>query len=142
MVKKKILFICTGNSARSQIAEGLVNSLFFKNYKAYSGGTNPSKVKPLAIQVMKEIGIDISHHRSKNIREFYGEDFDLVVTVCDNAKKVCPVFPGAKNTIHKSFKDPAEATGTKEQILTVFNKIRDEIKEWLIDYLENLKLSN
>ena len=138
MVKKKILFICTGNSARSQIAEGLVNSLFLNNFEASSGGINPSKVNPYAVEVMKEIGIDISHHRSKNIRDFYGKDFDLVVTVCDNAKKVCPVFPGVKNMIHSSFNDPAEATGTKEQITAVFRNVRDQIKEWLIDYLENL----
>ena len=96
MDKKKILFICTYNSARSQMGEGYVNSLYSDKFEAFSAGTEISEVKPQAIQVMKEVGIDISKHYSKHLKTFYGIQFDLVITVCDNAKKTCPWFPGAK----------------------------------------------
>jgi len=131
MKKKKILFICTGNSARSQMAEGLVNSLYNDKFEAYSGGIHPSKVNPYAIKVMREIGINISNQRSKHFSEFYGIDIDIAITVCDNAKKVCPVFPGAKKNIHNTFPDPAEAKGTEEQILNIFREVRDQIHEWI-----------
>ena len=136
--KKKILFICTHNSARSQIAEGFVNSFFSENYEAYSAGTKVAFVRPYAISVMQEIGVDISKHRSKHVRAFYGKDFDLVVTVCDNAKKICPVFPGAKRMIHQSFEDPSSANGTEEEMLKVYRKVRDQIKIWLIENLNGL----
>ena len=132
--RKKILFICTQNSARSQMAEGLVNYFFNKEFEAFSAGTNPSKVNPYAIKVMKEIGINISNHRSKHVSEFYGTEFDLVVTVCDNAKKVCPFFPGAKKLVHNSFKDPVEVVGSDESILATFRGVRDDIFKWLSDY--------
>ena len=142
MEKKKILIICTHNSARSQIAEGLINALYSENIEAFSAGTEVAEVRPQAIQVLKEIGIDISHHYSKNMREFYGTEFDLVATVCDNAKKVCPVFPGAKKMIHKSFPDPSRVLGTEDEKLLVFRKTRDLIHEWikddLIPYFNNL----
>lgn len=135
MEKKKILFICTHNSARSQMAEGLINFLFSNEFEAYSAGTEVSIVQPQAIKVMQEIGIDISTHKSKHLREFYGIDFDLVVTVCDNAKKVCPVFPGAKQMIHKSFRDPTNAMGTERERLELFREVRNEIFEWIKEFL-------
>jgi arsenate reductase len=142
MTKKKILIICTHNSARSQMAEGLINALYSNKFEAFSAGTEAAEVRPKAIQVLKEIGIDISHHYSKNMREFYGTEFDLVATVCDNAKKVCPVFPGAKKMIHKSFPDPSAAIGTEDEKLLVFRNVRDQIFDWikleLIPNIDNL----
>jgi arsenate reductase len=131
MNKQKILFICTGNSARSQIAEGLVNFFYNDKFVAYSGGTQPSKINPYAIKVMGEIGIDISTQRSKHFSEFCGNEIDIAMTVCDNAKKVCPVFPGAKKNIHNTFTDPAEAKGTEEEILTIFRNVRAQIHNWI-----------
>lgn len=131
MEKKKILFICTHNSARSQMAEGIINALYSDKFKAFSAGTEVSIVRSLAIEVMKEIGIDISNHYSKHMRAFYGTDFDIVITVCDNAKKVCPVFPGAKKMIHKSFPDPSKVIGAKEDQLKVYREVRDTIYEWI-----------
>ncbi len=130
-MKKKVLFICTHNSARSQMAEGFLKTLFGDRYEAYSAGTHPTKVNPYAIKAMAEIGIDISNHRSKSIEEFRGVRFDYVVTVCDNAKENCPFLPGAKVYLHKSFKDPSEAKGMEEEIMRVFRRIRDEIKNWI-----------
>jgi len=138
MEKKKILFICTHNSARSQMAEGFVNKFFSENYEAYSAGTKVAFVRPYAIKVMQEIGVDISKHRSKHLRMFYGKDFDLVVTVCDNAKKICPVFPGAKRMKHQSFEDPSSANGTEEEKIKVYRKVRDQIKIWLVENLNGL----
>ncbi|MFX1387369.1 MAG: arsenate reductase ArsC [Promethearchaeota archaeon] len=135
MKKRKLLFICTHNSARSQMAEGLINFFFSDEFEAFSAGTEVLFVQPQAIEVMQEIGIDISNHRSKHFREFYGVKFDLVITVCDNAKKVCPVFPGAKKMIHKSFKDPSNARGNEREILEVFREVRDEILKWIKEFL-------
>ncbi|MCS7202360.1 MAG: arsenate reductase ArsC [Dictyoglomus sp.] len=135
---KKVLFICTHNSARSQMAEGLMNALYKDKFLAFSAGTDPKGVNPLAIEVMKEIGIDISHHRSKSIEEFRGESFDYVVTVCDSAKEKCPFFPGGKKYIHKGFMDPSSFEGSYEEKLEIFRKVRDEIKKWLEEYfIEN-----
>ncbi|MGC9367868.1 MAG: arsenate reductase ArsC [bacterium] len=131
---KKVLFICTHNSARSQMAEGFVNFYYSKKVTAQSAGTIETTVKPEAIEVMKEIGIDISKHYSKSVEKFLGEQFDLVVTVCDNAAKTCPFFPG-KKIINKSFKDPSEFKGPAEERLNEFRKIRDEIKQWIVDNL-------
>ncbi len=131
MEKKKILIICTHNSARSQMAEGLINALYSDKFEAFSAGTEVSEVRSQSIQVLKEVGIDISHHYSKHLRDFYGTDFDLVVTVCDNAKKICPVFPGAKKMIHKSFPDPAAVNGTEDEKLLAFRNVRDQIHEWI-----------
>ena len=130
-MKTQVLFICTHNSARSQMAEGIINTLYSDKFKAFSAGTEVSIVRSLAIEVMKEIGIDISNHYSKHMREFYGTDFDIVITVCDNAKKVCPVFPGAKKMIHKSFPDPSKVIGAKEDQLKVYREVRDTIYEWI-----------
>lgn len=130
-MKRKVLFICTHNSARSQMAEGLLRALYGDYYEAYSAGTQATRVNPYAIKVMAEIGIDISHQRSKSIEEFRSHKFDYVVTVCDHAKETCPFFPGANFYIHKGFKDPSEAVGDEESILKEFRKVRDEIKMWI-----------
>ncbi len=124
----KILILCTGNSCRSQMAEGLLKS-FDSNLAVYSAGTDPAaNVSPEAIEVMKELGIDISGNSPKNVDNFVNESFGYVITVCDNAKESCPVFAGnVKNRLHLGFDDPAEAIGTDEEILSVFRKIRDEI---------------
>ena len=137
----KILVICTGNSARSQMAEGFFNAYSNGNVTVRSGGTHPSHVNPFAIRAMAEAGIDISLHRSKSIKEFYGEKFDFVITVCDKAKEACPFFPGARQTLHHSFLDPAEATGTEEEILAVFKTVRDEIQTWVRDFLDSRQIS-
>ncbi|MEO0072096.1 MAG: arsenate reductase ArsC [candidate division WOR-3 bacterium] len=131
--KKKVLFICTHNSARSQMAEGLLNYLYGDKYEAYSAGTKPTVVNPYAIRVMHEIGIDITHHRSKSVQEFFDQDIDYVVTVCDHANETCPFFPGGRIKMHQGFKDPSSNGGSEEEILNEFRKIRDEIKNWLIE---------
>lgn len=130
-MKKKVLFICTHNSARSQMAEGLVNARYGDRFEAYSAGIEPTRVHPLAIKVMAELGIDISHHRSKSIEEFLGQEFDYVVTVCDHAKETCPFVPGAKEYLHAGFPDPAAAEGTEEERLAAFRQVRDAISAWL-----------
>ncbi|MGD9031833.1 MAG: arsenate reductase ArsC [Desulfobacteraceae bacterium] len=129
--KRKILFICTHNSARSHMAEGLVNALYAENYKAHSAGTEPSQVNPLAIRVMAEIGIDISDHHSKGVEQFLNQEFDYVVTVCDHANETCPFFPGGKERIHNGFQDPAAQDGTEDERLAVFRRVRDEIRHWI-----------
>ena len=127
---KKVLFICTHNSARSHMAEGFVNALHSDRYNAFSAGTEPSTVSPYADRVMREIGIDISDHRSKSVDEFLDQDLDYVVTVCDHAKEVCPFFPGGRKAIHKGFVDPA-STGTEQEKLALFRRVRDEIRDWV-----------
>ncbi len=134
----KVLFLCTGNSCRSQMAEGLLRHFGNGEFEVYSAGTNPSFVHPLAIEAMKEIGIDISWHRSKSVMEFIGHSFDYVITVCDKAKESCPTFPGNVKRIHWSFEDPAEATGTKEERMKVFRKVRDQIKEHILSFIEEV----
>jgi arsenate reductase len=129
--KKKILFVCTQNSARSQMAEGLMRALYGDRYEVFSAGTEPSQVNPFAIQAMELAKIDISNHRSKSIDEFNGEEMDYVVTVCDRAKENCPYFPGGKVHIHHSFSDPAAVSGSDVEILAEFERIRDEIKKWI-----------
>src|SRR5438270_2791777 len=126
-MKKRVLFLCTGNSCRSQMAEGFLRAYGGAEYEAHSAGTKPSTVNPMAIQVMREAGIDISGHRSKNVSEYVGQHFPLVVTVCDNAKEHCPIFPGPCIREHWPFDDPAEATGTPGQRLAVFRTVRDQI---------------
>lgn len=134
-MKKTILFICAHNSARSQIAEGLVNALYADRFQAVSGGTMATRVHPGAIQAMAEIGIDISGHRSKSIDEFEGRRFDYVVMVCDNKQAGCPFFPGGKEYIHNAFDDPAACTGRDEEILACFRRSRDEIRAWIEETL-------
>ena len=130
-MKKKILFICTHNSARSQIAEGLIKHQYGEQFEAFSAGTKPTQVNPYAIKVMSEIRIDISKHQSKSINNFEGMEFDYVVTVCDQAKESCPFFPSSKFFIHKSFEDPSSLEGTEEEILANFRKAREKIREWI-----------
>jgi|UniRef100_A0A7V6A2V1 arsenate reductase len=127
----KVLFLCTENACRSQMAEGLVNHDLAGKVKAFSAGVRPSRVNPRAIQVMGELGIDISQHRSKSVDDLKDEQFDLVITVCDNAAEQCPMFPGATEVMHVSFPDPARATGTEEEILTVFRSVRDDLRKRL-----------
>ena len=131
----KVLFLCTENACRSQMAEGLVNHDLAGRVKAWSAGVRPSRVNPRAIQVMSELGIDISHHRSKSVDDLGGRHFDLVITVCDNAAAQCPMFPGSTEILHISFPDPAKATGTEEEIMAVFRQVRDDLREHLVPLL-------
>ena len=134
MNKKRVLILCTGNSARSQMAEGLLREIGSDKFEVESAGVISSFVRPQAIEAMKEIGIDISAHRSKSVDEFAGQDFDFIITVCDNAKESCPVFPGKVQRIHWSFDDPAEAEGIEEEKLAVFRRVRDKIEAKLREF--------
>jgi len=135
-LKKRIIFLCTHNSARSQMAEGLLRHLKGSDYDAFSAGTEPTGVHPLAVKAMSEIGIDISKQTSKDLKEFIGQKFDLAVTLCDRARGVCPFFPGAKETVHRGFDDPATCEGGEEQRLACFRRVRDEIKDWIAGNFE------
>jgi len=130
----KILIICTGNSARSQMAEGLFKH-YKKDWEIYSAGTKPQDLNPLAVKVMAEIGIDISGYKSKHLNLFLNKNFDYIITVCDNAKESCPVFPGNAKYIHWSLKDPATAESMKEEKLMVFRKTRDDINNRILEFL-------
>jgi arsenate reductase (thioredoxin) len=134
----KILILCTGNSCRSQMAEGILRSCD-SSLHIRSAGTRPEKVvNPYAIKVMEELGISLSGHYPKNITEFLDEDWDYVITVCDNAKVACPFFPGkVKHRLHIGFEDPADATGTPEQIIAVYRRIRDEINKGFHEFYIN-----
>jgi arsenate reductase (thioredoxin) len=134
--KKRVLILCTGNSARSQMAEGVLRHDGGDAFEVESAGVKSSSVRPEAIQAMREIGIDISGHRSKSVDEFIGQDFDYVITVCDNAKESCPIFPGKTKRIHQSFEDPPPpSVGSDEQRLSIFRRVRDEIREWMREYI-------
>ena len=124
---KRVLILCTGNSARSQMAEGLLRHLAGDRFDVVSAGVAPTQVRSEAITAMREIGIDISHHWSKSVDEFGGQEFDYVITVCDHANEQCPLFPGNVKRIHWSFDDPAKASGDEEARLAVFRRVRDEI---------------
>jgi arsenate reductase len=128
-MKKKILILCTGNSCRSQMAEGFLKS-FDENLEVYSAGTNPAeRANPYAIKAMNEVGIDISNGIPENVDKYLDQSFDYVITVCDNAKETCPVFMGdVKHRLHIGFDDPADAVGTEEEIMPVYRRVRDEIK--------------
>ncbi|GAB4143520.1 MAG: arsenate reductase ArsC [Thermogutta sp.] len=133
---KSVLILCTGNSCRSQMAEALWNDLAGGAWQAVSAGSRPAGyVHPLAIRVLSELGLDLSQNRSKHLDEFRDRPFDLVVTVCDNARESCPVFPGAPQTLHWPFPDPAEADGTEEEKLAVFRSVRDAIRERIQAFL-------
>jgi arsenate reductase len=134
-VKKKVLILCTGNSARSQMAEGLFRHEGGDRYEVFSAGTRPSIVRPEAIAVLAEIGIDISGQRSKSVDEFVAQPLDLVITVCDNAKEACPVFPGRTQRLHWPFEDPAHAEGTEEERKAAFRKVRDQIRGKIREFL-------
>jgi arsenate reductase len=133
-MKERVLILCTGNSARSQMAEGLLRHEAGVRFEVESAGTKPGHVKPEAITVMKELGIDISAHRSKHVDEFKGQEFDYVLTVCDNANESCPVFPGQTKRIHKAFEDPATFQGLEAERLALFRQVRDEIREYLKNF--------
>ncbi|QDT80610.1 Arsenate-mycothiol transferase ArsC2 [Gimesia maris] len=135
---KRVLVLCTGNSCRSQMAEELWENLGAGEWQAESAGSNPSGyVHPLAIEAMKELDINLSENTSKHLEQFTDQQFDLVVTVCDNAKESCPVFTGATQTLHWPFDDPADATGTDEEKMKMFRRVRDEIKTKIQNYLNN-----
>ena len=133
-MNKRVLILCTGNSARSQMAEGLLRHDAGDAFAVYSAGTKPSLVRPEAITVMQEIGIDISGHRSKGVDEFDGQHFDFVITVCDSARQSCPVFFRAAQQVHHGFSDPAEITGSEEERLAIFRRVRDELRDYLAEF--------
>jgi arsenate reductase (thioredoxin) len=129
--KTRVLFICTANAARSQMAEGLLRAKYGDRFEVFSAGTHPSRVSARAIRVMQEIGIDISHHRSKSIDEMSGKTFDLAVTLCDRASQVCPVITCAKKTIHHGFPDPHLTLGTEDDLSEGYRRVRNEIGTWI-----------
>lgn len=136
MDKKRVLVLCTGNSARSQMAERFLRHIAGDKFEVFSAGVKPTQVNPLAIKVMAEVGVDISKHRSKSAMEFIGEKFDYVITICDNAKQTCPVFPGKYKKVYWDLEDPAVVQGAEEEKLNVFRKTRDKIKEYVLGFLK------
>lgn len=137
MLKQRVLILCTGNSARSQMAEGLLRHDAGDRFAVESAGTAPSFVRPEAIAVMRELGIDISAYRSKHVDEFQNRQFDYVITVCDNARESCPVLFGAPNRVHRSFEDPAAFEGSDQERLAVFRRVRDELRAYLAGFARN-----
>lgn len=131
MARRRVLFICTGNSARSQMAEGLLRHSAGDRFEVASAGTNPHGLNRLAVEAMRELGIDISTQQSKGLDPFIGQPFDWVITVCDRAKESCPIFPGTTNAAHWSFDDPAAAEGSEAERLAAFRRVRDEIRHRL-----------
>jgi arsenate reductase len=129
MNKQRVLILCTGNSARSQMAEGLLRHLAGDRFDVFSAGTKPVGLNPNAVKAMAEIGIDISAHRSKSVEQFAGQEFDYVITVCDNAREACPFFPGAAKRLHHSFEDPAAAAPERQP--EAFRRVRDQLSEWV-----------
>ena len=136
---QRALILCTGNSARSQMAEGLLRTLGEGRFEVHSAGTHPSIVRPEAIAAMKERGIDISQHRSKNVAEFEGQHFDYVFTVCDNARESCPVFFGGAERIHESFPDPAAIDGDDDTRLAAFRKVRDMLERYFAQFVARVR---
>lgn len=134
--KKKILFICTHNSARSQMAEAFLRFFYDDFYEALSAGTEPTGIHPLTVKVMSEVGLDLSTQRSKSVDEFVGQEIDLVITVCESAREKCPFFPYGKKRIHYSFPDPASTPGSEKDQLEVFRWVRDKIKTWVNENFE------
>ncbi len=132
--KKRVLILCTGNSARSQMAEGLLRHDAGERFGVESAGTKPSFVRPEAIAAMSELGIDITGYRSKHVDVFSGQPFDFVITVCDNARETCPVFFGDAQKLHHDFEDPAAATGSEPERLAAFRRVRDELRTYLKDF--------
>ena len=135
--RELVLFVCTHNSARSQMAEGILRQLHGDRFEAQSAGTIPTSVDPRAVTVMAEIGIDISNQRSKSVSEFYGKDIDYVVTLCDDAKQTCPFFPGGRKYIHRGVADPVDNSKPEED-LTSFRQVRDEIRDWISRVLSRM----
>ena len=136
-MKKRVLFICTANSCRSQMAEGIVKHYLGDKIEAFSAGIAPTSVQPRAIQAMREIGIDISGQRSKGMDEFTDQHFDYVITLCDSANEQCPLFFGGVKKIHMGFDDPVTAGGNDDKIMSAFRRVRDEIKNKLLEFLSN-----
>jgi len=134
---QRVLILCTGNSARSQMAEGLLRHLAGDRFEVHSAGTKPTSVRPEAIAVMREAGIDISTHRSKHVDEFAEMAFDYVLTVCDHARESCPVYPGHTKRLHRSFEDPAAVQGSEHERLAAFRRVRDQIKAYLAGFPDN-----
>jgi arsenate reductase (thioredoxin) len=126
--KTRVLFLCTHNSARSQMAEGLLRHLGGERFEVFSAGTEATRVRPLAIRAMAELGIDIAGQESKTLDRYLGEAFDGVITVCDDANEACPIFPGARRRLHWSFDDPSRATGSEAEQLAVYRRVRDDIR--------------
>jgi arsenate reductase len=137
VLKKRVLFLCTANSCRSQMAEGIANYFLGDRIEAFSAGTEASFVNPRATAVLREIGIDISGHRSKNIEELAGKQFDCTITLCGDARDRCPIFSGGGERVHIGFADPAKATGSEEEIMQAFRKVRDEVRDALTSYFMN-----
>jgi len=140
--KTRVLFLCTGNSCRSQMAEGALRELAGDRFEASSAGTTPTRINPTAVRVMAEIAMDISAQRSKSVVEMMGEQFDYVVTVCDNARESCPVVPGGALKLHWSFDDPTTAQGTVEEQLEVFRRVRDEIVSRIREFISTRHLAH
>ena len=137
-MKKKVLFLCTHNSCRSQMAEGIVNHFLGQRVLAFSAGTEATTVNPKAIAIMAEIGIDITGHRSKTMDEFSGESFDYVITLCGDANEKCPLFFGGVERMHIGFHDPSKVTGTDQEVIADFRRVRDEIKTTLLEFFKNV----
>lgn len=137
MMKKKVMVLCTGNSCRSQMAEGYLRHFAGEAADVYSAGVEQHGVNKKAITIMQEDGIDISYHTSNNVDEYASVDFDFVITVCDNAKERCPFFPTKAQKFHQNFTDPSKAIGTDEEIMTAFRKTRDEIKDYCEEFVKS-----
>lgn len=135
ITKPRVLFLCTGNSARSQMAEGWLRHLAAARYDTVSGGTKPAGLNPLAVEAMREAGIDIASHKSKSVDIFIGQEFAAVITVCDAAAESCPVFPGTGRRLHWSLPDPAAATGSHDEKLQAFREVRDELQQRIREFL-------
>ena len=133
--KERVLFLCTHNSARSQMAEGWLRHLAGDRFEVESAGTQATAVRPLAIRAMQESGIDISSHNSKTLQGFVGDRWDFVITVCDQANEACPIFPGAVQRLHWSFRDPSQATGPEEDQLNVYRQVRDDIRHKITQFV-------
>lgn len=134
MAKKRALFLCTGNSCRSQMADGIINHDFTEQIEAFSAGTEPHGLNPKAVQVMAEIGIDISGNSSDHIKQYAGQQFDYAITLCGDADEKCPILIGGAKRVHIGFDDPPKATGSEEEVLNVYRRVRDEIRQQLGDY--------
>jgi len=140
-MKIRVLFICTHNSARSQMAEAFLKDKYPERYEVYSAGTKPSRINPYVVKVMAELGFDLSNNKTKSVNEFLDKKIDFVITVCNSAKETCPFFPGAKGYIHHGFPDPSRFTGSESEILVQVREVRDEIKNWIQEYFSENKLA-
>ncbi len=138
---KRILIVCTDNAATSQMAESFLRRITFNRVEVFSAGIKPKPVHPMTLQVMRELGIDLSAHRSKSVNEFYHDQFDYVITLHDDAREKCPSFQGSHTKIHKSVEDPTKVRGSENDKLESFRRVRDQIKEWLTEFAERYQLS-